>query len=79
MGDNGARAGPLGSPVNDVTRRSMLTHSFLETLRTTRFARTTTHHCSRSLPQYSVTAPPPVAGAGPGRGFALLGTRWPQT
>jgi len=79
MGNNGARAGPLGAPVNDVTRRSMLMHSFLETQSTACSALTTIHHFSGSLPQYAVTAAPPVAGADPGRGVVVFGTRWPQT
>jgi len=79
MGDNGDHPGLLGSPVNDVTRRFMLIYSFLETQRSARSALTTIHHFSRSVPQAPVTAAPPVAGAGPGRGVALLGARRPQT
>jgi len=79
MRDRGAHAGPLGPPVNDITRRFMLIHSFLETQRTARSALTTIPHFSRSLPQFPVTASPPVAGACPGLGVALLGTRRPQT
>jgi len=79
MGDNGADAGPLGPPGNDVTRRFILIHSFIETQRTALSALTTIHHFSRSLPQSPFTAAPPVAGAGPGWGVALLGTRRPQT
>jgi len=79
MDFNGAHAGPLGPPVNDVTQRFMLIHSFLETQRTARTALTTIHHFSRSVSPSFVTAAPPVAGAGRGRGVALLGTRRPQT
>jgi len=79
IGDSGGRAGPRGPPVNDGTRRFMFIHSFLETQRTARSALTTIHHFSRSLPQFSITADPPVACAGPGRRVALLGTRRPLT
>jgi len=79
MGDNGAYAGPPGPPLNDGTRRFILIPSFLETQRTARSALTTNHQSSCSMPQSSVTTTPPVAGAGPGRGVALLGTRRPQT
>jgi len=79
MGESGAHAGPPGPPVNDVTRRFMSIHCFLKTQRTERSALTTIHQFSLSLPQSPVTAAPPAAVAGPGRGVGLLGTRRPQT